>query len=33
MDEKVTQQNLEKIGVELETLRNDFLDYIGMKVK
>jgi adenosylhomocysteinase len=33
LDEKVAALHLEKIGVELETLRNDQADYIGVKVE
>ncbi len=32
LDEKVAALHLEKIGVELETLRSDQADYIGVKV-
>ena len=33
LDEKVAALHLEKIGVELETLRTDQADYIGVKVE
>jgi adenosylhomocysteinase len=33
LDEKVAALHLEKIGVELETLRKDQADYIGVKVE
>ena len=33
LDEKVAALHLEKIGVELETLRSDQADYIGVKVE
>ena len=33
LDEKVAALHLEKIGVELETLRDDQADYIGVKVE
>ncbi len=33
LDEKVARLHLEKIGVELETLRQDQADYIGVKVE
>lgn len=33
LDEKVARLHLEKIGVELETLRPDQADYIGVKVE
>ena len=33
LDEKVAKLNLEKIGVELEELRTDQADYIGVKVE
>jgi adenosylhomocysteinase len=33
LDEKVAKLHLEKIGVELEELRKDQADYIGVKVK
>ena len=33
LDEKVAALHLAKIGVELETLRNDQADYIGVKVE
>ena len=33
LDEKVARLHLSKIGVELETLRNDQADYIGVKVE
>ena len=33
LDEKVARLHLEKIGVELETLRKDQADYIGVKVE
>jgi len=33
LDEKVAALHLEKIGVELETLRKDQADYIGVEVK
>jgi adenosylhomocysteinase len=33
LDEKVAALHLEKIGVELETLRQDQADYIGVKVE
>ena len=33
LDEKVARLHLEKIGVELETLRKDQADYIGVTVE
>jgi len=33
LDEKVARLHLEKIGVELEELRPDQADYIGVKVE
>ena len=33
LDEKVARLHLEKIGVELETLRSDQADYIGVEVE
>jgi adenosylhomocysteinase len=33
LDEKVAMLHLEKIGVELETLRPDQAEYIGVKVE
>jgi adenosylhomocysteinase len=33
LDEKVARLHLKKIGVELETLRSDQADYIGVKVE
>ena len=33
LDEKVARLHLEKIGVELETLRSEQADYIGVKVE
>ena len=33
MDEKVARLHLAKIGVELETLRQDQADYIGVQVQ
>ena len=33
LDEKVARLHLDKIGVELETLREDQADYIGVKVE
>jgi adenosylhomocysteinase len=33
LDEKVAALHLEKIGVELETLRSDQAEYIGVKVE
>ena len=33
LDEKVAKLHLAKIGVELETLREDQADYIGVKVE
>ena len=33
LDEKVAALHLEKIGVELEILRTDQADYIGVKVE
>jgi adenosylhomocysteinase len=33
LDEKVARLHLDKIGVELETLRPDQADYIGVKVE
>ncbi|MGB1146126.1 MAG: adenosylhomocysteinase, partial [Schleiferiaceae bacterium] len=33
LDEKVAALHLAKIGVELETLRKDQADYIGVKVE
>jgi adenosylhomocysteinase len=33
LDEKVARLHLAKIGVELETLRQDQADYIGVKVE
>ena len=33
LDEKVARLHLKKIGVELETLRQDQADYIGVKVE
>ena len=33
LDEKVAQLHLEKIGVELEELRQDQAEYIGVEVK
>jgi len=33
LDEKVARLHLDKIGVELETLRPDQAEYIGVKVE
>ena len=33
LDEKVARLHLEKIGVELESLRQDQADYIGVKIE
>jgi adenosylhomocysteinase len=33
LDEKVARLHLAKIGVELETLRQDQADYIGVQVQ
>ena len=33
LDEKVARLHLAKIGVELETLRSDQAEYIGVKVE
>ena len=33
LDEKVARLHLEKIGVELETLRTDQADYIGVNLE
>ena len=33
LDEKVARLHLSKIGVELETLRGDQAEYIGVKVE
>ena len=33
LDEKVARLHLEKIGVELESLRQDQADYIGVNIE